>query len=592
MKVSKKLTLSFASVLVCSYIIGASGYAGVRDISISNNKYTNEAIKSVLLIKDIQEEIVEIGFIKRELLFDSNVPYLQGLITQNQESIQKELSSLKTIYTNETLLKNYEGTLNEFNLLVNEIISKSNDKAVIYDLIQNNSGDITQRLYDAGKAIEDDSFDYATSLYAENRQIVSTTIQRIFVLTTSAIAIGFVLSRKITRGIIQPVNEISKLCENLSRGEFSDRVEYNIDDEIGNMAQLLNGTMDILQSQIEEVDLSLGRMADKDFGFKVSNSFVGDFKSIENSLKSLNKEMSQILGDIDDVSQNVSKGSNYLSLNSNNLAQASTNQETSVEDLRSSIGSMKDDIAENERKFKTINSLLNDNQKNLTTSEVNVKEMEVAMNDILTKSREIKKIVKTIDDIAFQTNILALNASVEASRAGQYGKGFAVVADEVRSLAQKTTKASKDTTALIEETVYLVDSGYDISKRTTKSISSIINNSFNSNELIDEITDANKIQFNNIKEINNNIEEITKVVALNSQSAEKMNGTSAELDNESKILNDLTSQFKTTQNYSYDEHEAEEEEDIVEKKPPVRRNGMVENNKARANKKKDINKRY
>ena len=139
---------------------------------------------------------------------------------------------------------------------------------------------------------------------------------------------------------------------------------------------------------------------------------------------------------------------------------------------------------------------------NITVSEVgnyikeSNKEMENlihAMSNISHTSSEIQKIVKTIEDIAMQTNLLSLNASIEAARAGTAGKGFAVVADEIRELAAKSAEAVNQTTSLIESSQKAVENGIEIADNTAKSLVIVVEGSEEVLSSMDKISNASQI---------------------------------------------------------------------------------------------------
>ena len=167
-----------------------------------------------------------------------------------------------------------------------------------------------------------------------------------------------------------------------------------------------------------------------------------------------------------------------------------------------------------------------------------------AMSQISEMSAETAKIIKTIDDIAFQTNILALNASVEAARAGAAGKGFTVVADEVRNLAGKSAEAAKRTSKLINETAEAVASGAALADSTAKALSNAVEDTARVDENIGRISDSAKEQSEFMDSVFSGINAISKVVNTTSDNAQSGAASSEELSGQASMLSQLVSGFK------------------------------------------------
>ena len=182
----------------------------------------------------------------------------------------------------------------------------------------------------------------------------------------------------------------------------------------------------------------------------------------------------------------------------------------------------------------------------VTVSEGNqlMKDLAAAMADITDKSNKIQNIIKTIDDIAFQTNILSLNAAIEAARAGQMGKGFAVVADEVGALAQKSAESAKNTTVLIEETLASIEKGAALTTETAEKLNEVQEKSGQISSIITNISEASNKQSEDVKHITTGLEQISSVVQMNSATAEQSAAASQELSTQAKTMNQLVGAFK------------------------------------------------
>jgi methyl-accepting chemotaxis protein len=153
-----------------------------------------------------------------------------------------------------------------------------------------------------------------------------------------------------------------------------------------------------------------------------------------------------------------------------------------------------------------------------------------SMSSIKDSSVKVSKIIKTIDEIAFQTNILALNAAVEAARAGEAGMGFAVVAGEVRNLAQRSAQASKDTAALIEESVTNAEQGSVKVEQVAATITQFTEAVGKVKIINDQVSHASRQQSQGIDQVSQAISQMEKVTQTTAASAEESAAASEELN--------------------------------------------------------------
>jgi PAS domain S-box-containing protein len=212
-------------------------------------------------------------------------------------------------------------------------------------------------------------------------------------------------------------------------------------------------------------------------------------------------KIADLMNNVKIVSEQVSAGAKQISDSSQDLAQGSSTQTSAIEALNASVDLINAKIRTTAENTASASELSKAARQNALLGNEDVRAMLSSMEGIKQASGNIAKIIKTIESIAFQTNLLALNAAVEAARAGEHGKGFAVVADEVRSLAGRSQVSAKETNDLITETINRVDEGSKIAVKTADAFEAIVSDFDAVSKMVDEIAAASSEQAESIGQI-------------------------------------------------------------------------------------------
>ena len=387
---------------------------------------------------------------------------------------------------------------------------------------------------------------WALGLYVDKSEFLASTY--ITIIICSLISLAFLVLAifvifKFTNKLTKPIKEMEYAVNEVAKGNYDIEISSNTNDEIGNMAISLEKMIKTTKAIIEDTTRELEEISKGNFDIEPSIEYVGVFKRIEDAITGINVYLSSTIGEIKTTAEQVSSGSNQVSAGAQALSQGATEQASSIEELSATISDISDQITANAENARYANELSTETEQEVSNGNTLMQEMIAAMDEISNKSNEIGKIIKAIEDIAFQTNILALNAAVEAARAGAAGKGFAVVADEVRNLAQKSAEAVKDTTALIEGSIFAVENGRKIANITANSLTQIVEKTSIVNEKIQNITEASSIQAESIAQVTLGVEQISAVVQLNSATAEESAAASEELSSQASILDELVNKF-------------------------------------------------
>lgn len=228
-----------------------------------------------------------------------------------------------------------------------------------------------------------------------------------------------------------------------------------------------------------------------------------------------------IQSDLSSTTNDVSLTAKELAHAVQSLAEGTAEQAASIQETSSTLEESASMLHQTTQNTKEADVLARQTKDGANKGNIEMQKMLESMVELKKSSSEISKIIKVIDEIAFQTNILSLNAAVEAARAGDAGKGFAVVAEEVRNLAQRSAQAAKDTAVIIESNIALSEKSLSVSELVSSSLVEINDNANKVSELLSEISTASQEQEIGITQINKAIAQMEIVVHSTASTAQE-----------------------------------------------------------------------
>ena len=362
--------------------------------------------------------------------------------------------------------------------------------------------------------------------------------------TLAGLVVSVLLILRFARSISRPVKRVTDRMVALSDGDLHTEVlPVSSGDELEVMTQTLDDTLGSINRYISDIQQVLTRVAGGDLRTGPQVDYKGDFVLIRGSLQTITQSMNETLLGFRAAADRLTAMAEQLNGQSAQLHQASLEQNQSAEELVCEVGHVKERLADVTDSSGQTRAQTEEIARRIQSANEQMAALSSAMDNISANAQQITQIAKDIEDIAFQTGILSLNASVEAARAGAAGKGFAVVANEVKQLAEKSTRAAQSATEMVNNTKAIIQTGVVLTADTAGSLRAISDVSMQISAISDQLAAAVQGQESALTVMEERISAISAIADRNLQNAGETEQSSGSLAKEAEALQAQVQKF-------------------------------------------------